>query len=59
MATKKLTKTAKVLKKVGYELKVNPPKVLKKTAAKSGVAKAKKQKTAILLSKARKAGAKV
>ena len=55
----KKSKTQKILKSVGKELKQNPPKVLAKTAAKKGAAQAQKQKTAILLSKARKAGAKI
>ena len=44
---------------VGKELKNNPPKVLATTQAKYGVARAKKQRKAIFLSKARKAGANV
>lgn len=42
---------------IGEELRDNPPRVLAKTRRKSGAARAKKQKTAILLSKARRAGA--
>ncbi len=53
------TKTAEVLESVGSELKNNPPKILAKTAAKFGTDRAKKQRVAILLSKARKRGAKV
>lgn len=52
-------KNAKILKAVGHELKTNPPKVLKKTAKKSGKKRAAKQKIAILLSKARAAGARI
>lgn len=48
-----------ILESVGHELKENPPKVLAKTAKKSGLMRAKKQKVAILLSKARARGAKV
>lgn len=48
-----------ILESVGHELKVNPPKILKHTAAKFGKADAEKQRKAILLSKARKAGANV
>lgn len=55
----KKSKTKKVLAKVGKELKKNPPKILAKTAKKSGSAQAKKQRKAILLGKARKAGAKI
>ncbi len=56
---KKKTKSEKILKKVGHELKVNPPRVLAKTKAKKGEKQAQKQRVAILLSKARKAGAKI
>lgn len=48
-----------ILESVGHELKVNPPKQLARTARKFGSADAAKQRTAILLSKARKAGASV
>lgn len=48
-----------ILESVGHELKTNPPKQLAKTARKFGAADAAKQRTAILLSKARKAGASV
>jgi hypothetical protein len=40
-------------------MKSNPPSILAKTAQKFGPARAKKQKVAILLSKARKEGANV
>lgn len=52
-------KTRAILESVGHELKENPPKQLAKTRAKSGLARAKKQKTAILLSKARARGANI
>ena len=48
-----------ILENIGHELKVNPPKVLATTRAKSGAKQANKQRVAILLSKARAAGAKV
>lgn len=48
-----------ILSRVGKEIKKNPPRILAKTAKKEGPAAAKKQKVAILLSKARKAGAKI
>lgn len=48
-----------ILENIGKELKNNPPKVLANTTKKFGVARAKKQKTAILLSKARKSGANI
>ena len=41
------------------EIKKNPPKVLAKTARKSGAGQAEKQRVAIGLSKARAAGAKI
>ena len=41
---------------IGHELKVNPPAVLNSTRRKFGVARAEKQRKAILLSKARAAG---
>lgn len=47
---------ASVLEHIGHELKSNPPKVLASTARKYGAKRAQKQKTAILLSKARAAG---
>jgi len=52
-----MTKTESTLERIGHELKVNPPKVLAKTAKKFGKKKAGKQRIAILLSKARKTGA--
>jgi len=56
---KKQTKTKKILKSVGRELKRNEPKVVAKTRRKKGNAAAKRQKTAILLSKARRRGARI
>ena len=53
------TKSKKILSRVGKELKKNPPKILAKTTKKKGKAQAQKQRVAILLSKARKAGAKI
>lgn len=44
---------------IGAELKANPPAVVNATRRKFGVARAEKQKTAILLSKARQAGVNV
>lgn len=52
-------KTASILESVGHELKKNPPKVLAATRRKSGAAQAEKQRRAILLSKARRAGARI
>lgn len=48
-----------ILKSVGHELKVNPPKVLAKTRRKKGAKQAERQRRAILLSKARRAGANI
>ena len=53
------TKTKQVLSKFGKEMKKNPPKILAKTAKKKGKKQAEKQRVAILLSKARRAGAKI
>lgn len=47
------------LEAIGHEMKVNPPAVLRATKRKFGVERAKKQRTAILLSKARAAGVKI
>jgi len=49
------------LSTIGSELKSNPPAVLRATRRKFGVnsVKASKQRTAILLSKARQAGVKI
>jgi len=44
---------------IGEEMKSNPPSILRATRRKFGVARAAKQKTAILLSKARAAGVKI
>ena len=48
-----------ILESVGHELKTNPPKQLAKTARKFGKKDANRQRVAILLSKARKAGANI
>ncbi len=54
-----MPKNDDILSSVGNEIKTNPPSILKQTAQKYGVARAQKQKSAILLSKARKMGAKL
>lgn len=54
---KALQPSEQVLEAVGHELKSNPPSILEHTRRKFGAKRAKEQKTAILLSKARKAGA--
>ena len=53
------TKTKDTLESVGHELKESPPKILTSTRAKYGPARAAKQRTAILLSKARRMGARI
>lgn len=53
------TRTRKILHSVGRELKENPPRQLRKTARKFGKKRAQTQKVAILLSKARRRGAKI
>ena len=50
---------ADTLEAIGHELKVSPPAVVNATRRKFGAARAAKQNTAILLSKARRAGVKV
>jgi hypothetical protein len=44
----------RAVEEAGHEMKMNPPKQLKKTAAKFGKKRAKKQKIAMMLAKARK-----
>lgn len=44
---------------IGTEMKANPPAILNATRRKFGVARAEKQRKAILLSKARAAGVKI
>lgn len=52
-------RSARILEAVGHEIKHNPPKILAHTRKKFGAADAKKQRIAILLSKARREGARV
>ena len=52
-------KGASIIQNVGRELRTNPPKVLAKTRRKKGAKAANRQRTAILLSKARSRGANV
>jgi len=52
-------KTESILQSVGHELKTKPPEILGKTRRKFGAARAESQRKAILLNKARKAGARV
>ena len=51
--------TDSTLESIGHELKTNPPAVVNSTRRKFGAAHAKQQNTAILLSKARRAGVKI
>ena len=52
-------RSARILSAIGREMKDNPPDILAKTRRKKGAAQAEKQRRAILLSKARRAGAAV
>lgn len=52
-------KSRDILDSIGKELKDNPPGILAKTRRKKGPGAAEDQRVAILLNKARKAGAKV
>jgi len=54
-----LQPSEQILHTIGQELKDNPPDILAHTRRKFGARRAAKQKTAILLSKARRAGADV
>jgi hypothetical protein len=49
------TPSRAALQSAGHELKVNPPKQLARTAKKFGKADAKRQRIAIMFSKARRA----
>ncbi len=55
----KMTKTKRILQSVGHELKANEPSAVAKQRREKGPAAAKKMLVAILLSKARKKGARV
>jgi len=54
-----MSESKSILDTIGKELKSNPPKILANTTKKFGIARAQKQKKAILLSKARKVGANI
>jgi hypothetical protein len=54
-----MAKESDTLQRIGHELKENPPAILSSTRRKFGAARAEKQRKAILLSKARKAGASI
>ena len=47
------------LQAIGHELKTNPPSILEHTRRKFGAKRAGKQRQAILLNKARRAGARI
>lgn len=51
------SKSQKLIEAAGQEMKTNPPKILKATMRKKGAEAANKQRVAIMLSKARAAGA--
>lgn len=53
------TRTQKILKSVGKELKLKEPEIVKKTRERLGPKRAMSQKIAILLSKSRKRGARI
>jgi hypothetical protein len=55
----KQTKSRRILKSVAHELKHNPPSILATTRRKKGAKAAERQRKAILLSKARKRGARI
>lgn len=52
-------RSAKILQKMGHEMKMKPPAILAKTMRKHGKTSMERQRKAILLSKARSAGAKI
>lgn len=54
-----MTQTQAKIEEAGHEMKMSPPKILAKTRKKSGALAANKQRIAIMLSKARAAGAKI
>ena len=53
------SKSGTVLQRIGREMRDNPPSVLTSTRRKFGAKRAEAQRKAILLSKARKAGARI
>lgn len=59
MATRRKPSKRNILEAVGHELKENEPSVVSSTRRKFGEERAEKQRKAILLSKARKLGAKI
>ncbi len=59
MASKKETKSERIIHRVGTELKENPPRIVQQTRRKRGEKRAEAQRRAILLDKARRAGARI
>ena len=53
------TESQDIIERAGREVRDNPPKILAKTRRKKGAKAAHKQKVAIMLSKVRRAGAKI
>lgn len=56
---KKKTKSRKILHRMGTEMKHNPPAIVEKTRREKGDEAAEGQRKAILISKARRAGARI
>jgi hypothetical protein len=56
---KKTSKSRQITHRMGVEMRDNPPRIIEKTRREKGDKAAEKQRRAILLSKARRAGAKI
>jgi len=56
---KRGTKSKETLHRIGRELRDNPPRIVEKTRREKGPEAAEKQRRAILLSKSRRAGARI
>jgi hypothetical protein len=54
-----MNKSQAIIKKMGSEIRDNPPKVLSSTRQKFGAERAESQRKAILLNKSRRAGARI
>lgn len=52
-------RASQILSRIGSEMKENPPEILARTRRKKGKRQAEKQRVAILLDKARRAGASI
>lgn len=59
MAALRGTKTEALIHEAGSEVKENPPRILARTRRKKGKKQAEKQRRAIVLSKARRRGARI